>query len=547
MKTILEQHGIRDADALIAAVDETGVPLHIAAAMIEKESNGLNVYGNDRGGVYSTADPTRPSPNVVTRENYAIFEKRVLAGETSNGVGPAQITWPGFIRDAKDRGIPLWEPLPNMIYGLTLLRDYLAGDYSEASIINAGTRYNGARAYGVDLAAKAGAWLARLSPEGGSMTLLNFPSASQMHTQTFWNQLEAVFRQMRYDVYCAPSYVRAGYCAPGRHPHGKNSRHFAGRALDIGYDPASGAPESNYEKAFLDVTVRMMQARYPRMLIVWNRGPGDHRDHAHFDDMSGYPMEGRYTGISLPNGIIGYGARGRTVEEFQRGLNKHGARIVADGIFGLATYDALRKYQYARGLVPDALYGPATAATFAPPADPNKGLTVAQVKRAQSLLNQVANAGLTVDGILGAATEAATRAFQRANGLVVDGIPGAATVKRLEKALLPTLSERVAPLRISGSNRFETAAALDAFNPPNGTGVILAGTGTPDYKAAVAITGRNSNVHVFPIRGDSKVLPGAIAHRIRVLKPSWIRIAGGPTAVSDEAAVAAAQTAGIRI
>lgn len=545
MKAILEQYGIHNTDALLAAVAETGVPLHIAAAMIEKESNGLNVYGNDYGGVYSTADPARPSPNAVTRENYAIFEKRVFAGETSNGVGPAQITWPGFIRDARDRGISLWEPLPNMIYGLTLLRDYLAGDYSDESIINAGTRYNGARVYGVDLAAKAGAWLARLSPEGGSMTLLNFPSASQMNTQTFWNQLEAVFRQMRYDVYCAPSYVRAGHCAPGRHPHGTNSRHFAARALDIGYDPASGAPESNYEKAFLDVTVRMMQARYPRMFIVWNRGPGDHRDHAHFDDQR-YPMEGRYTGISLPNGIIGYGARGRTVEEFQRGLNKHGARIVADGIFGLATYDALREFQYARGLVPDALYGPATAAVLAPkpkPNPPNKGLTEAQVRRAQTLLNSVDNAGLTVDGILGAATEAATRAYQSAHGLTVDGIPGAETIRHLETLL----SGRAKRLRISGANRFATAAALDAFNPPNGTGVILAGTGTPDYKAAVAITGRNSNVHVLPIRGGAKSLPGVIAQRIRDLKPSWIRIAGGPSAVSDEAVADAAHTAGVVI
>lgn len=490
MKAVLERHGIRNADTLLSAVDETGVPLHIAAAMIEKESNGLNVYGNDRGGVYSTSDPARPNPNVVTRGNYAIFEKRVLAGETSNGVGPAQITWPGFIRDARDRGISLWEPRPNMVYGLTLLRDYLAGDYSDDSIIRAGTRYNGARAYGIDLAAKAGTWSARLS-EGGTMTLLTFPSAGQMHTQAFWNSLEAVFRQMGYDVYCAPSYVRAGHCAPGKHPHGRNSRHFAARALDIGFDPPNGAPESNYEKSFLDVTVRMMQVRYPNMLTVWNRGPGDHRDHAHFDDVRG-SLEGSYTGIRLPNGIIGFGMNGAGVERMQRNLNKNGARLTEDGIFGLGTFDALRRYQYSKGLLPDGLHGPATEATFyTSKPDPKP-----QPPKPD---------------------------------------PG------------PTLRERAEPLRLYGPNRYATAAALDAFTPPKGKGVILAVSGSPDYQAAVAITGRNPDIHVLPLRGASNNVPDPTATRIRAIKPAWIRIAGGRTVVSDRAVENAAKIAGIRI
>lgn len=471
------------SDDLRNAALEAGVPLYIAAAMIEKESNGHNVYGNDRGGVYSVGDPARPVPNVVTRDNFRAFEARVLAGETSNGVGPAQITWPGFIRDAKNRGIRLWEPYPNMVYGFTLLRDYLAGDYSDDSIRYAGKRYNGAAAYGDDLLVKARRWQSRL--EDTNMTLLTFPARNQMHTQAFWNRLEDVYRQMGYDVYCAPSYVRAGYCAPGKHPHGRNSRHFAGRALDIGFDPPNGAPESDYEKSFLDVTVRMMQVRYPNMLVVWNRGPGDHRDHAHFDDVRS-PMEGSYTGIRLPNGIIGFGMSGAGVERMQRNLNKNGAGLVTDGIFGLGTYDALRRYQYAKGLLPDGLHGPATEKTFYPPnPDP--------------------------------------------------------------KPTPPPLRERVEPLRLFGDNRYATAAALDAFTPPNGKGVILAVSGSPDYQAAVAITGRNPNIHVLPLRGASNSVPGPIAGRIRAIKPTWIRVAGGRTVVSDRTVEDAAKIAGIRI
>ncbi len=57
------------------------------------------------------------------------------------------------------------------------------------------------------------------------------------------------------------------------------------------------------------------------------------------------------------------------------------------------------------------------------------------VRWLQSALNQVANAGLTVDGAAGRATREAVRTFQAAHGLQADGIAGPQTIAALRAAL----------------------------------------------------------------------------------------------------------------
>ena len=138
-----------NAEAIVAASARAGVPLWVAAAMIRQESTGRNVFGNDWGGVFSTPD----APDIeVTPARYAEFYARAIqpkidansnsAGETSNGVGPAQITFWGFHRDAKAEGLDLTDPEDNIFYGLRILKGYLGGDYTEASVKISATRYN---------------------------------------------------------------------------------------------------------------------------------------------------------------------------------------------------------------------------------------------------------------------------------------------------------------------------------------------------------------------------------------------------------------------
>ena len=157
---------LHNAPAIAASSRRAGVPLSVAAALAEVESGGRNVFGNDRGGVFSR--PGRPDVP-VTPERVAELRRRVAAGETSNGIGPAQITWPPFFDRADAAGLDLADPEDNLTLGLTILAEHARGDLSPAGLERAGTLYNagtlagGVTDYGRRLARAAAAWEERLS------------------------------------------------------------------------------------------------------------------------------------------------------------------------------------------------------------------------------------------------------------------------------------------------------------------------------------------------------------------------------------------------
>ena len=63
---------------------------------------------------------------------------------------------------------------------------------------------------------------------------------------------------------------------------------------------------------------------------------------------------------SEPWYIVGYGSRGNGAKWVQWYLNKHGANLVVDGVFGKLSRDALKAFQKAHGLAVDGLCGKAT-------------------------------------------------------------------------------------------------------------------------------------------------------------------------------------------
>lgn len=137
---------------------------------------------------------------------------------------------------------------------------------------------------------------------------------------------------------------------------------------------------------------------------------------------------------SMPNLVsLRHNPKGDHVKTIQRLLNRHGAGIGVDGIFGPQTDAAVRNFQSRRGLAVDGVVGPNTRAALAGNGGGNGSMPNlvslrhnprgAHVEEIQRLLNRH-GAGIGVDGIFGPQTDAAVRSFQSRKGLTVDGVVG---------------------------------------------------------------------------------------------------------------------------
>lgn len=160
---ILTKNGMSNADALVEACARVGLPVYIGAAFAQHESNGQNIYGHDAGGAMCGAGQ-------VTEGNYRQFLTLVRGGHRSNGVGPMQITYPGYFKPNTPEVANLWQPLYNFIFGLKIIKSYLGGNYSPSNLNAAGQKYNsgqanGAPQYGVITVQLAQKWLALVGPE----------------------------------------------------------------------------------------------------------------------------------------------------------------------------------------------------------------------------------------------------------------------------------------------------------------------------------------------------------------------------------------------
>lgn len=153
--------GLKNVDAIAAAANKTGCPFYLAAAMIQRESNGKNVYGHDAGGALAGF------PEEVSLGNWDVFRWLVFEkGQTSNGVGPAQLTYKGFFTDMEKQGLKPYQAPDNILYGVRLLFSYYKNARKSLgvrdSIKEAGTKYNGAAAYGDGLLKMALEWKDRV-------------------------------------------------------------------------------------------------------------------------------------------------------------------------------------------------------------------------------------------------------------------------------------------------------------------------------------------------------------------------------------------------
>lgn len=118
--------------------------LDIAAAcilLIKESSGGHNVWGHDNvptGGNYIKGAP-------VTKEAYLAYKRdRHIYG--AQGVGPCQLTWPGFQDLADNRG-GCWRWEVNVDVGFEIFADYVK---SYGNLWEAAERYNGRASYADD-------------------------------------------------------------------------------------------------------------------------------------------------------------------------------------------------------------------------------------------------------------------------------------------------------------------------------------------------------------------------------------------------------------
>lgn len=149
--------GILRAVEVVELAAAARLDVAAAATLLEKESyGGRNVWGSDgvpTGGTYVKGAE-------VTREAYAAYRaRRVELG--AQGVGPCQLTWPGY-QDQADALGGCWDWRHNVTVGFGTL----AGLIRSHGLRDGFRRYNGsgpaAERYADDAVAKVAKWRDRL-------------------------------------------------------------------------------------------------------------------------------------------------------------------------------------------------------------------------------------------------------------------------------------------------------------------------------------------------------------------------------------------------
>lgn len=150
---VLAANGIQRAAEVVELAAVAGLELAAAATMLEKESSGgRNIFGHDpvqTGGFYVKGGE-------VTEEAYLKYKAhRSQLG--AQGVGPTQLTWPGF-QDRADAlgGCYQWNVNASVGFGI------LAGYIRAQGVYDAFRAYNGADAYADDAVTKLAVWRSRL-------------------------------------------------------------------------------------------------------------------------------------------------------------------------------------------------------------------------------------------------------------------------------------------------------------------------------------------------------------------------------------------------
>ena len=130
-----------NVQALAVACDRHRLPFYLGCTILEMETAGRNIFGHDRGG--ALADPDGKNIE-VTEARFKKFLDLIRSGHTSNGVGPMQITFPGFFPQMEQQQLKAWVPADNIMFGVSILAKTWTASQSVRKTAKA---YNGGDSY----------------------------------------------------------------------------------------------------------------------------------------------------------------------------------------------------------------------------------------------------------------------------------------------------------------------------------------------------------------------------------------------------------------
>ncbi len=164
--------GLINVVPLAEACDKYKFPFHLGCVILDKETDGKNIFGHDKGGAFSDPDGKDIE---VTEGRYREFRRLIDSGMTSNGVGPMQITWKGYFPVMESQGLKPWVPADNIMFGISILSASLTrgleqGLTLEKAFWNTAKSYNGNASYADDAVVKARTWAATVGSSDMTVT-----------------------------------------------------------------------------------------------------------------------------------------------------------------------------------------------------------------------------------------------------------------------------------------------------------------------------------------------------------------------------------------
>lgn len=437
---ILAAGGIQNAQAVVDAATATGVPLAIAVAFVQHETGGKNIYGHDPGGAMSA-----PGDNPVTQANYAQFLELVRAGHTSNGVGPLQLTYPDYFKPVTAEVAALWQPLPNLVFGLKVIRDYLGGNYTDANLNRAAQFYNSGRAdgapdYGKAIVANRAKWAALLNPKGNTMSVTangwplkssgfaTFTAPNGHVTSVASHDLAVIFAYLayRWDTEIEKVTACYGNRTPAQqqavNPGVMDSNHISATAIDVnGAKHPYEHTTRNWSSGFSTAGLAKLREILAATGVLQT---GLDFTHGYRDAMHVQVKESLTNRYSRPVSAAAVAASAKKLSAWAKGVQK-AVGVTQDGVPGPATKAAVGAFQKKHGLVVDYVWGPKSQAAAGGKTPVKKPVAPKPVNTKHTDTGQDLNAWLSVADV---------KKLQHILKVKPeDGVAGKVTVNALEK------------------------------------------------------------------------------------------------------------------